>query len=163
MSRACAHEPRAAWEARAMMSDDTAPAAVQRALRRMLVPFALAVAIAGCGGGGEDAPAGDEDQVVAAIETAYAAFAEGDAEAFCAQLTADYRADFEDYYGPCEPATLEKAARGLGEAERAALADPEIGRVRIEGDSAYPDVNGDGLEVVRDGGAWRLDDFDLPG
>ena len=45
------------------------------------------------------------------------------------------------------------------------LEEPEIGALKIDkkAGSAYPDVNGDGLEIKQEGGKWKLDDFDVPG
>jgi hypothetical protein len=51
----------------------------------------------------------------------------------------------------------------LPEEGKKALESPEIGAPKVKGDEAYPEVNGDGLEMVREGGEWKLDDFDLPG
>jgi ketosteroid isomerase-like protein len=107
----------------------------------------------GCGGSAED-------QIRSTIQEAYAAFADGDAAAFCEHLTADFRADFEDNYGPCEDATLDEALAAGVDAE--ALRNPEIGTITVEDDAAYPDVNGEGLEVELEDGKWRLDDFDPP-
>jgi hypothetical protein len=120
--------------------------------------------VAGCGGDDESssAPASDEEQITTAIKTAYKAFADLDAEGLCAQFTADQRADFEDYYGPCEKATLEGQLAELSDAQKSKLTDPEIGPLKIEGKEAYPDVNGEGLEIAKEGDTWKLDDFDLP-
>jgi len=132
----------------------------------------LALAVAGCGGQakptpvkpGEAEPTSDEDSIRQVIDNAYSAFASGDAAAFCSHLTADYRADFEDNYGPCEDATLDKVTGTLSEQEKAQLENPEIDdNLKIKGTEAYPDVNGDGLELVKEGDDWKLDDFDVPG
>ena len=134
-------------------------------MRKLSLAAALcAVALAGCGGGGGGGGS-DSDQIKAAIDDAYGAFADGDAKKFCDALTADYRADFEENYGPCEDATLDKANASLPPEAKKMLEDPEIGELHIDkkDKSAYPDVNGDGLEMEQEAGEWKLDDFDLPG
>jgi hypothetical protein len=134
-------------------------------VRRLSMLLAGAVLLlAGCGGGGgSDKPASDEDQVKAAITGAYSAFAKGDADGFCNKLSADYRKDFDDYYGECNADTINGIVAKLPEEGRKALESPQIGAAKISGDEAYPEVNGDGLEMVKEGGEWKLDDFDLPG
>jgi hypothetical protein len=136
-------------------------------VRLAILLSAAALAVAGCGGdgggGGSAEPASDEDQIRAVIDEAYGAFAAGDAATFCGDLTADYLADFEENYGPCEDATLSELAANLTEEGRAQLENPEISAdLKISGTDAYPDVNGDGLELVKEGEGWKLDDFDLP-
>ena len=131
--------------------------------RRPLTAGLCVVALAGCGGG-DGGGGSDSDQIKSAIKGAYGAFADGDAEKFCSYLTSDYRADFEDYYGPCEDATLDKVNASLSPAAKKLLEEPQIGELKIDekDKSAYPDVNGDGLEIEQEGGKWKLDDFDVP-
>ena len=134
-----------------------------------VVLASLALAAAGCGGGddgGSSKPASDEDQIKAAITGAYSSFAKADAAGFCDRLTADYLADFEEYYGgKCDEATINTILGQVDATAKSQLENPEIGAVKIESDgkSAYPDVNGDGLEMVKEGDEWKLDDFDVPG
>ena len=127
----------------------------------------LALLVAGCGGGSDsDKPASDEDQIKAAITGAYQSFAKADADGFCGRLTDDYRADFEEYYsGKCDAGTIQNIVDGLDSTAKGQLENPEIGELKIskDGKSAYPDVNGDGLELEKVGSEWKLDDFDLPG
>jgi hypothetical protein len=136
-------------------------------MRKMAGVVLAGLVLAGCGGGdsgGSSKPASDEDQIKAAITGAYSSFAKGDAEGFCSRLTADYTADFEEYYsGKCDAATIQGILAKIPEEGKQALADPQIGDFRIKGDDAYPDVNGDGLEMVKEGDTWKLDDFDIPG
>jgi hypothetical protein len=125
-----------------------------------------ALAIAGCGGGDPGKPATPEDQVRAVIEGAYTSFAKADADGFCGRLSSDYLPDFEEYYeGKCDEATIQNILGQLDSTQKEALSDPEIGAVKIESDgkSAYPEVNGEGVEVVKEGSSWKLDDFDVPG
>ena len=131
-------------------------------VRRLLAltSLALALALGACGGDDEGS---DTDQVTAAIEDSYAAFAEGDAEAFCDTLSPDYLADFKDYWGGCDTETLESVGGEVGGEDTAALESPEISDVDIEGDTAQTTVNGEDLEVVNVDGEWKLDDFDVPG
>ena len=138
---------------------------------RRAAAFIAVLALAGCGGQsmpspvdpGKAEPTADEDSIRQTIDNAYNAFASGDAAAFCSHLTADYRADFEDNYGPCEDATLEKELAKLSDEQKGQLENPEIGQnLKIDGTEAYPDVNGDGLELIKEGDDWKLDDFDLP-
>ena len=135
-----------------------------RRLPFMAFACAVALALGGCGGDGGGGGS-DSDQIKSAINDAYGAFAEEDAKTFCSHLTADYKADFEDYYGPCEDSTLIEVVSDLDETERKMLEDPQIGALHIDkkDKSAYPDVNGDGLEMEQEGGKWKLDDFDVPG
>lgn len=105
----------------------------------------------------------DEDKARSAIEDAYSAFAAGDAEAFCEQLSSEYRADFEDYYGKCENDTIEGLLNDLDEDAIGQLESPDISELAVDGDSAEATVNDDDLEVVNEGDDWRLDDFDIPG
>jgi hypothetical protein len=127
----------------------------------------VALAVAGCGGGGESSkPASDEDQIKAAITGAYTSFAKADAEGFCGRLSSDYLPDFEEYYeGKCDEATLQKILTQVTPTGKQQLENPEIGPIKIEkdGKSSYPDVNGGGLELVKEGDEWKLDDFDVPG
>lgn len=138
---------------------------------RRAAAFIAVLALAGCGGQtkptpvdpGKAEPTSDADSVRQTIDNAYSAFASGDAAAFCSHLTADYRADFEDNYGPCEDATLEKELAKLSDEQKGQLENPEVSQdLKISGTEAYPDVNGDGLELVKEGDDWKLDDFDLP-
>jgi hypothetical protein len=125
-----------------------------------------ALALGGCGDSDPGKPATPEDQVRATIQSAYTAFAKADADGFCGRLSSDYLPDFEEYYeGKCEAATIQAILGQLDSTQKESLEKPEIGAVKIESDgkSAYPDVNGEGLEVVKEGGEWKLDDFDLPG
>ena len=137
-----------------------------RAMRRSLALLVLcAFGVAGCGGGGGGGGGSDSDQIKAAIRDAYGAFAKEDADTFCGHLTKDFRGDFEDNYGPCQDSTLIGIVSDLDESDRKLLESPKIGALHIakDGKSAYPDVNGDGLEMEKQGGKWKLDDFDLPG
>jgi hypothetical protein len=135
-------------------------------VRRAAAVLVVGLALAGCGGGvetGTAEPTSDEDSIRQLIDNAYNAFASGDAAAFCSHLTADYRADFEENYGPCEDATLDELNANLTEKGKQQLENPEVGQdLKIKGTEAYPDVNGDGLELVKEGDEWKLDDFDLP-
>jgi hypothetical protein len=134
-------------------------------MRRATIVMAAAVALAGCGDGGSSGkPKSDADQIKAAITGAYSAFAKGDADGFCGRLTKDYTADFEEYYsGQCDDSTIQAILAKIPEEGKQALADPQIGDLKIQGNQAYPDVNGDGLEMVKEGDTWKLDDFDVPG
>lgn len=97
------------------------------------------------------------------IEDTYAAYADGDAETFCGNLSSDYLPDFEDYYGQgCEEEVA--AAQGsLSEDAIGQLESPEVTDVQIDGEVAQTTTNGDDLEVVNEDGEWKLDDFDVPG
>ena len=121
-----------------------------------------ALALTGCGDGGGGGS--DSDQIKSVIKDAYGAFADGDAKKFCDKLTVAYREDFEDYYGPCEDATLDKVNASLSPEAKKMLEDPSIGTFKVDKGykSAYPEVNGDGLEIKQEQGEWKLDDFDLP-
>jgi hypothetical protein len=132
-------------------------------MRLAMLGSVVVLLVAGCGGGGSDKPASNEDQIKAAITGAYSAFAKGDAAGFCDKLSADYRKDFDDYYGECNADTINGIVAKLPEEGKKALESPQIGDLQIKGDQAYPEVNGDGLEMVKEGGEWKLDDFDLPG
>ena len=133
---------------------------------RALLVFLAAAALfgGGCGGGGGGGGS-DSDQIKSVVKDAYGAFADADAAKFCGYLTADYKADFVDNYGPCEDSNLNGILSQLDDSDKTLLAKPKIGTLHIEkdGKSAYPDVNGDGLEMEKQGGKWKLDDFDLPG
>jgi ketosteroid isomerase-like protein len=128
---------------------------------------AMALAVTGCGGGDDGAggkPASDEDQIRAVVADAYGAFAEGDAEGFCSRLTADYLDDFESNYAKCDDAGIAEVLGQIPEDAKQQLESPEIDSdLMIDGDAAYPTVNGDGLEVEKEGDTWKLDDFDIPG
>ena len=123
---------------------------------------ALALPLAGCGGDDEE-PASDEDQITEVVQETYAAYGEGDGETFCANLSAEYLPDYEDYYGSgegsCEETVAavpdELTAEQLGELEEVEVTD-----VEVEDGEAYPTVFGEGLEVVDEDGEWKLDDFD---
>jgi ABC-type cobalt transport system substrate-binding protein len=105
----------------------------------------------------------DEDQVKGQIEDAYTAFADGEAEDFCGKLSSDYRPDFEDYYGPCTGETLSKVNDALSDDQKEQLADPSVTDIKLSGDQADATVNGEEeLEVVKEDGEWKLDDFDPP-
>jgi hypothetical protein len=133
---------------------------------RGVVVVLVGIALAGCGGGGAGSgkPASDEDQIKAAITGAYSAFAKGDGDGFCSRLTKNYTHDFEEYYsGHCDDSTIQAILAKIPEEGKQALADPQIGELKIQGNQAYPDVNGDGLEMVKEGDTWKLDDFDVPG
>jgi hypothetical protein len=133
-------------------------------MRLAVLGLGLGLLIAGCGGGGaSDKPASPEDQVKAVITDAYGAFAKGDAATFCGKLSADYRKDFDDYYGQCNESTINGIVAKLPEEGKKALESPQIGAFKVKGDEAYPEVNGDGLEMVKEDGEWKLDDFDVPG
>jgi hypothetical protein len=125
----------------------------------------LAIAVAGCGSGGNGGkPASDADQIKAAITGAYSSFAKADAAGFCGRLTAGYLKDFEQYYaGKCDAGTLQNILSKIPEEGKQALASPQIGALKISGNDAYPEVNGSGLEMLKEGGEWKLDDFDVPG
>jgi hypothetical protein len=136
-----------------------------RAAAAVVAGLALAVCGCGGGGGGSSKPKSDEDQIRAEVTAAYSAFAKGDADGFCSRLTADYTKDFEDYYsGKCDAATIGNILSHVDATAKQQLEKPEIGAVKIESDgkAAYPEVNGDGLEMVKEGDTWKLDDFDLP-
>jgi hypothetical protein len=135
---------------------------------RVVSVFVVGVALllSGCGDSEPAKPATPEDQVRAVIEGAYTSFAKADADGFCGRLSSDYLPDFEEYYeGKCDEATIQNILGQLDSTQTQALEDPEIGAVKIESDgkSAYPDVNGEGVEVVKEGDEWKLDDFDVPG
>ena len=130
----------------------------------------LGLAVAGCGGQsmpspadpGKAEPAADEDAIRQTIDNAYNAVASGDGAAFCSHLTADYLADFEDNYGPCEQG-VEDINSNLTEKGVEQLENPQIGPdLKIKCTEAYPDVNGEGLEMIKEGDEWKLDDFDVP-
>lgn len=105
-----------------------------RGLPGVAVPFALVLAVAGCGGGGSShstsAAAGPKDQVRAYL----AAFSRGDGKAACALLTPEAKSGVpslsNDLKSPdCEGAIAELASRS----ER--LRAPRIS-VSVEGDRA---------------------------
>jgi len=129
-------------------------------LRRSLIPATLLAVALALGACGEES---DTDQVTEAIEDSYAAFLEGDAEAFCDTLSADYLADFKDYWGGCDDETLDSIRDEVADGGSEALESPEIGDVQIESETADATVNGEDLELVDVDGEWKLDDFDVPG
>ena len=132
-------------------------------MRRFLASAALLALGLALGACGDDSGGGSPtEQVTEAIESSYAAFAEGDAEAFCDSLTPDYLGDFKDYWDGCDEATLDEINEDVVD-DPDALENPEISDVEVEGRNADATVNGDDLEVIEVDGEWKLDDFDVPG
>ena len=122
-----------------------------------IVGLTLAAGVFGCG-------ESDEDKARSAIEDTYQAFAKVDVEKFCDGLSSDYRPDFEEYYeGKCDEPTIQKALRTASGPGADRIGDPDISKVTINGDEAEAEVNGDDLELVKEDGEWKLDDFDVPG
>ena len=127
-----------------------------RRLGALVVIVVAGLALGACGDS-------DEDQIKSQIEDAYTAFADGEAEDFCNKLTADYRPDFEDYYGPCTEDTLKKVTGSLTDDQKEQLADPSVTEIKIDGEQADATINGEeDLEVIKEDSEWKLDDFDPP-
>lgn len=125
-----------------------------------LAAFGLAVAIAGCGGGGRPeaarSPGGPADQVRAYL----AAFAQGDGEAACALLTPDARDGVpslsDDIRSPDCPGAIRELSRAS-----ARLHAPKVA-VSVNGDRAVANVTSrrpryqSQVLLRRQGGEWRI-------
>ena len=134
-------------------------------VRRILPAAAIAAALALGACGGDDGGSGgsDTDEVNAAIETSYAAFADLDIETFCDSLSPDYLADFKDARGNCDLENVEPLLSEVSDSDVKAFKDPEISDVQVDGDTATATVNGDDVALVDVDGEWKLDDFSIPG
>jgi hypothetical protein len=126
-----------------------------------LAALALALMLGACGG--DEDSSSDKEQITKVINDSYAAFADGDAEAFCATLSPDYLKDFKDYYGGCDTKTLKKIKSEIPDSDLATLGSPKISHVTVEEDSAEATVNGEDLELTVVYDEYYLDDFDVPG
>ena len=114
----------------------------------MIVAIA-AMAVVGCGGGGNP-----ED----AVSDLYAAAADGDAAKVCENLTADAQqaaADDEDA-DSCEEGVEKSLAGGAGEL----LGQIEVGEATVDGDTGTVEISAlgqtDTVDVVQEDGDWKV-------
>jgi len=119
---------------------------------------ALVIGLAGCGGGGDDDPAGDLAQEAAdVVKQLQRSIADGDFEHVCDELlSADVRREAGG--GDC-PAQLERTAGGV---KRPRI---QVKAIKIEGATAVVDVvtvaqdqapAKDTIHLVRENGAYRI-------
>jgi hypothetical protein len=132
-----------------------------RVLRR-LAPLLPCLALAACGG------SGDEDQVRETVEGLYAGFAETDADRICGSLTKKQREVVTKGAGTrkaqsCEQVmsvALSLVGDALKEAKEAKVTD-----VEVNGDQARATVEFRGkssdLGLAREDGEWKVSDLDL--
>jgi hypothetical protein len=126
-----------------------------RPVCRLLVALLVALAAAGCGGGGPS----QEDQVRAAVDAFGKATAAKDYAKLCGQLLAPKLLEQVRSAGlSCEKAL----AQGLGDVRRPRLV---VGRVTVDGDSATAEVrtsasgqapSRDTLKLTKIAGKWRI-------
>jgi len=119
---------------------------------------AVCAALLGCGGS-------DEDEVRDTVRTYLTAFADGDGERTCEQLTDDARSGFVDALiaqvpelpsTSCEAAV--EALAGTG-ADTSVLRDVELTEVTVDGDTATVRAKGGtaDAELVKTDAGWRID------
>ncbi len=123
----------------------------------MIVTVALTTS--GCGG------ESDEEQVAAVVEATYAAYAAGDGETFCANISEKYRHFLErGRERSCEE-QIATAADELSEEDRPEYehADVVVEGVYPDGSGALTTVNDRTLGVTSEDGEWKLKGFFPPG
>jgi hypothetical protein len=126
----------------------------------------LAALLVGCGGDGSSGS--DEEQIEATIKNYFAAFADGDGDKSCEQLTDEARENLEKGLegvgtGKCED--LPEAMKQLPDEQRnelKKLKDAEVTDIKVTGDTAtaVPTLEGErGNEVKlrRVGDDWKID------
>jgi hypothetical protein len=106
----------------------------------VLVSPLLAVAlVAGCGGGSSD-----EESVKESVRTYLSAFADGDGDRACDQLTGEaqrhavdaLRQQVPEFNATSCPDAIEAVSENIGEDEKSGLRDVEFQSVTIDGDRA---------------------------
>jgi hypothetical protein len=130
---------------------------------RRLAPLLACVAIAACGG------SGDEDDVKRVVNDLYAGFADRKANRVCDTLSRKQRDAISAGAGgertqSCEQVmsiALSFEGKGLRRAKGA-----EVTEVEVDGDEAtaiveYRDKKKSRLGLAKEGGEWRIDDLDL--
>ena len=119
----------------------------------------LCTALLGCGGGN------DEDEVRETVRTYLNAFADGDGERTCQQLTNEGRRGFLDALAAQVPglptASCEEAVDALEDAgaDISVLRDVELTEVNVDGDTATVRAKGGtaDAELVKTDDGWRID------
>jgi len=127
---------------------------------RGLAPLLACLALAACGGSGE------EDQVREVVEGLYAGFADTDADRICDSLTQKQREAVTKGTGKarsCEQ-VLSIALSLVGEALKEAK-DAKVTDIEVNGDKASAKVEfrgkSSGLGLAKEDGEWKVSDLDL--
>jgi hypothetical protein len=138
-----------------------------RRLRRPIAPvLALALALAGCGGGSD----GQEEAVRGAVDRLYSALAEKDAGGVCEALAREQREVVARGGGTKPPASCEQVmgvalnfvgrGKGLEDADQAEVTD-----VELDGSRAVATVDFKGrsaqVELRKEGGDWKVSTLNL--
>jgi hypothetical protein len=129
---------------------------------RRLAPLVACLAIASCGG------SGDEDEVKKVVNDLYAGFAETDADQICNSLTKQQREAVTKGTGSSKAQSCEQvmsvalsfAGDALKQAKGAKVTD-----VEIDGDKATATVElkgkSSGLGLAKENGEWKVSDLNL--
>ena len=118
------------------------------------VILALALAVAGCGGGSEDSP---ED----VTESFYSALSDSDAGEVCDLLSNSAAESAAAGGDSCEDGFQKALDSGAAQAALGVADDIEVGEAEIDGDSATVTVSSgsqeDEVSLVKEDGKWKVD------